>query len=133
MPVLRFLLVLVLSAAAAYYAWIYRPVSPEPWSEEDKAVLRSLWIGSLQPLAADASNRIADFSDAAIMGNRLFFDTRLSANGEVSCATCHQPDLGFTDGLPRGRGVGESRRNTRSIVGVAYSPWLYWDGRRDSL
>ena len=133
MRVLRFLIVLGLALVAACYAWIYRPVSPVPWTDESKAVLRSLWITSLAPLDADSSNRVADNDAAVIMGNRLFFDTRLSANGEVSCATCHQPDLAFTDGLPRGRGTGFSKRNTRSIVGVAYSPWLYWDGRRDSL
>ena len=130
---LRNLLALLLIAVAAYFAWVYRPVSPEPWSDDDKAVLQSLWLGSLPPLPADPSNAVANDAEAAIMGNRLFFDTRMSANGEVSCATCHQPDLEFTDGLQKGRGIGESKRNTRSIVGVAYSPWLYWDGRRDSL
>jgi cytochrome c peroxidase len=126
-------LVLALACVAAYYAWMYRPVGPVPWSETDKAILRSLSIAALPPLPADASNAVADNTDAAIMGNRLFFDARLSANGDVSCGTCHRPDLGFTDGLRKGRGIGESGRNTRSIVGAAYSPWQYWDGRRDSL
>lgn len=133
MRLIRLLVVLLLAFAAAYYAWIYRPVSPKPWSDDDTVTLQSLWIDSVSPLPADPSNAVADDPDAAIMGNRLFFDTRLSVDGNVSCATCHQPDLGFTDGLQKGRGVGESKRNTRSIVGVAYSPWLYWDGRRDSL
>jgi len=127
------LLVLLLIAVAAYFAWVYRPVSPEPWSDDDKAVLQSMWIGSLPPLPVDPSNAVANDAEAAIMGNRLFFDTRMSANGEVSCATCHLPDLEFTDGLQKGRGIGVSKRNTRSIVGAAYSPWSYWDGRRDSL
>ena len=127
------LVVLLLAFAAAYYAWMYRPVSPEPWSNDDIVTLRSLWIDNLPTLPADPSNTVADDPAAIIMGKRLFFDTRLSADGKVSCATCHQPDLGFTDGLQKGRGIGESGRNTRSIVGVAYTPWLYWDGRRDSL
>jgi cytochrome c peroxidase len=126
-------LFLLLGLIAGYFAWAYRPVSPEPWTDDDRATLRSLSIASLEPLPADPSNAVADDPVAAIMGNRLFFDTRLSADGNVSCATCHQPDLGFTDGLQKGRGIGESKRNTRSMVGVAYSPWLYWDGRRDSL
>jgi cytochrome c peroxidase len=92
-----------------------------------------LSIANLPPLPAAPSNAVADNPAAVAMGNRLFFDTRLSANGEVSCATCHQPDLGFTDGLPKGHGIGVSKRSTRSIVGAAYSPWQYWDGRRDSL
>ena len=45
----------------------------------------------------------------------------------------YEPQRRFTDGLPQGQGIGRSRRNTPSIVGVAYSPWLYWDGRKDSL
>ena len=129
----KFLVLALAISAVGYFAWIYRPVSPEPWDEAGTAVLRSLTLASLPALSADPSNAVADLPEAAIMGNRLFFDTRLSANGEVSCATCHQPDLEFTDGLQKARGIGESKRNTRSIAGVAYSPWLYWDGRRDSL
>jgi cytochrome c peroxidase len=128
-----YLVVLLFAFAAAHYAWTYRPVSPKPWTDDDMVTLQSLWIDSLPTPPADPSNAVADDPDAAIMGNRVFFDTRLSADGNVSCATCHQPDLGFTDGLKKGRGIGESGRNTRSMVGVAYSPWLYWDGRRDSL
>jgi cytochrome c peroxidase len=62
----------------------------------------------------------------------LFLDPRHSANGGISCSTCHQPLRNFTDGLPKGQAIGTSKRNTPSIVGTAYSPWLYWDGRRDS-
>jgi cytochrome c peroxidase len=112
--------------------WSYGPRSPASWSEADLATLQSLSIDSLPPLPPDASNAVADDRVAARLGHRLFFDTRLSANGAVSCATCHQPERRFTDGLAKGRGIGLSGRNSRSIVGTAYSPWLYWDGRRDS-
>jgi len=130
---IRRLLLLLIVATAGYFAWVYRPVSPRAWTGADLDTLRSLWIESLPAPPADPSNAVADDGRAALMGNRLFFDTRLSANGEVSCASCHDPDLEFTDGRQKGRGIGESKRNTRSIVGSAYSPWLYWDGRRDSL
>ena len=133
MRLLGFLLSLSLLVGAIIAAWPYRPVTPVPWSEADRLVLRSLSVASLPDLPPDPSNAVADDPGAAMLGSRLFFDTRLSANGEVSCATCHRPELGFTDGLQKGRGIGRSNRNTRSIVGVAYSPWLYWDGRRDSL
>ena len=102
------------------------------WSEADIATLRSLWIGSLPPLPPDPSNVVADDPRAAQLGRKFFFDTRLSANGEVSCATCHQPDLLFTDGLARAEGIGTTLRGAPTIVGIAYSPWFYWDGRRDS-
>ena len=102
------------------------------WTPAELALLESLWIGSLPPVPADPTNAVADEPLAAAMGERLFFDTRLSANGGVSCATCHQPERRFTDGRTKGHGLGESVRNTSSIVGTAYSPWLYWDGRKDS-
>jgi cytochrome c peroxidase len=130
---LRNLLLLLVVVAAGYYAWMYRPVNPHPWTEAHKTTLRSLSLQALPALEADLSNAVAAKADAVTMGSRLFFDPRLSANGKVSCASCHRPELSFTDALQKGRGIGESGRNTRSIVGVAYSPWLYWDGRRDSL
>jgi cytochrome c peroxidase len=92
-----------------------------------------LWIGSLPALPPDPSNAVADDPRAVSLGHNLFFDTRFSANGEVSCATCHLPDRGFQDGVPLGRGVGTTTRRTMPLAGTAYSPWLFWDGRKDSL
>ena len=105
----------------------------EFWSASDQVAIRQLWIGLLGTPPPDPSNRVADDERAASLGHRLFFDERLSVTGTVACATCHQPEQQFSDGLERGRGVGESGRNTRSIVGSAFSPFQYWDGRRDSL
>ncbi|MDH3441415.1 MAG: cytochrome-c peroxidase, partial [Gammaproteobacteria bacterium] len=119
-------------AVLGFAWWQFGPRYPHAWSDADLRMLASLSIDSLPPLPADPSNAVADNEDAARLGQRLFFDPRLSGNGQVSCATCHVPDKRFTDGLPKGRGIGLSGRNTRSIVGTAYSPWLYWDGRRDS-
>ncbi len=129
----RTIVALLAIVALAAGAWHFRPLTPAPWIDADVEILRSLWIGSLPPLAPDSTNAVADDLRAATLGQRLFFDTRMSANGAVSCASCHQPERRFTDGLPKGQGVANSKRNTRSIVGVAYSPWLYWDGRKDSL
>jgi cytochrome c peroxidase len=110
---------------------VWPPVADE-WSDADVAVLRSMWIGSLPELPPDPTNAVSDDPRAAALGHALFFDTGLSPSGAIACATCHRPELRFTDGMRKGRGVGQSKRNTRSIVGVAYSPWQYWDGRRDS-
>ena len=95
--------------------------------------MRSLWLESLPELPPDPSNAVADDPAAAAFGKQLFFDPRLSANGSISCSTCHQPERHFTDGLQKGQAIGTSGRNTPSIVGAAYSPWLFWDGRSDSL
>ena len=122
---------LVLAAIAAA-AWL--PVAAaEPWTDEEAEILRSLSLNSLESLPAAGGNAVADSPAAARFGHRLFFDRRLSSNGGIACATCHQPERRFTDGLQKGVAVGMSKRNTPSIVGAAYSPWLYWDGRKDSL
>jgi cytochrome c peroxidase len=102
------------------------------WTAEEIETLRSLWIGSLQPLPPDPSNRYADDPQAAALGHKLFFDTRFSSNGLVSCGTCHIPEMIFTDGRALGVGVGVMDRKTMTIVGTAYSPWQFWDGRSDS-
>jgi cytochrome c peroxidase len=107
------------------------PDSPR-WSPEQLATLRSLSLANLGPLPGDASNRFADDSRAASLGKALFFDTRLSANGKVSCATCHVPSKEFQDGTPLAHGVGTTGRRTMPIAGTAHSPWLFWDGRADS-
>ncbi|MBT8148578.1 MAG: hypothetical protein KJO24_01515 [Gammaproteobacteria bacterium] len=71
--------------------------------------------------------------DAADFGKQLFFDPTLSGASNVSCASCHQPDKAFTDGLATGKGVGKLPRNTPSAIGLSDSSWFYWDGRKDSL
>lgn len=103
------------------------------WNGEEVAQLSGLAIRELGPAPADPSNRVADDPHAVELGRQLFFDTRLSANGEVSCATCHVPDKAFQDGTPLARGVGVTNRRTMPIAGMAHSPFLFWDGRKDSL
>ena len=102
------------------------------WNEDELTTLRGLWIDSLPSLPADPSNQYADNPEAAKFGQKLFFDTRFSSNGKVSCATCHLPEKQFQDGTPLANGVGTTTRRTMTIVGTAYSPWLFWDGRKDS-
>ena len=122
-----------LAAVLAGAAWFsMRPAVPPNWTDHELGLMASLWIANLPPVPADPSNAVADDPRAARLGHRLFFDPRLSGNGQFACSSCHQPALGFTDGRLRGEALGESQRNTPSIVGTAYSPWLYWDGRKDS-
>ena len=102
------------------------------WTPEQRVVLASLSIGSLEPLGDDASNRYANDPRAAALGRDLFFDTRLSRNGKVSCATCHVAEQDFQDGKPLAQGVGTTARRTMPIAGTARSAWLFWDGRTDS-
>ncbi len=122
-----------LVAALVALLWTIGPVVGAEWTAEELDSLRSLWIGSLPSLPPDPGNPVADDARAVELGHRLFFDTRLSANTAVSCATCHKPDLAFTDGKLVGEGIATAGRNTPTLLGIAYSPWFFWDGRKDSL
>lgn len=102
------------------------------WSDEQLEVLRGLSLSELEPLPPDPTNRVADDPAAVQLGHKLFFDARLSANGQVSCATCHVPSREFQDGMPLAKGVGTTDRRTMPVAGTAYSPFLFWDGRKDS-
>ena len=126
-------LVAALALVAGTVAWSRRSAAPAEWTPDERRVLSEAWIGNLPPPPPDPSNAHADDPAAARLGKALFLDARLSGNGQVSCATCHRPERGFADDRPRSKGMGETARNAPSIVGGAWSPWLFWDGRRDSL
>ena len=66
------------------------------------------------------------------LGRRLFYDPILSADSTISCASCHLPELAFTDGLRSSIGINgqETSRNSMSLVNVGfYYSGLFWDGR----
>ncbi|MBL8583988.1 MAG: methylamine utilization protein [Rhizobiaceae bacterium] len=106
---------------------------PAPFNEKERATIVSLSLSALKPLPPDPTNAYADQPGAAALGATLFFDTRLSRDGNVSCGTCHKIDRHFQDDLPLGVGVSTNNRRTMPLAGVAWSPFLFWDGRRDSL
>ncbi|MGH7390010.1 MAG: cytochrome-c peroxidase [Candidatus Rokuibacteriota bacterium] len=81
----------------------------------------------------DASNRVSGRPGAIVLGERLFFEPRLSATGATSCASCHRPDRGWTDGLRRAAGVVPLDRNTPGLWNVGHQRWFGWDGAGDSL
>ena len=105
----------------------------ETWTSEEIATIQSLSLNNLQSKPHAYSNKYADNPKAIEFGRQLFFDSQLSANGDMSCASCHQPDKFFTDGLSRSVGESGEGRNAPTIVGSAWLRWFYWDGRRDSL
>lgn len=69
------------------------------------------------------------------LGKKLFFDRRLSGDGTMSCATCHDPGNGFADGLPVSLSYPTTRnwRNSPGLVNAAYRKTLFRDGRSSSL
>lgn len=69
------------------------------------------------------------------LGQKLFFDQRLSSDGTRSCASCHSPDQFFDDGLRVSKGIGErlGTRNAPSLLNVAYNTSQFWEGRDPTL
>lgn len=69
------------------------------------------------------------------LGDKLFNDARFSADGKVSCATCHDPGKGFTDNLPVSKGFNglTGTRNAPTVINAAYMTTLFWDGREPDL
>ncbi|KVP39984.1 cytochrome-c peroxidase [Burkholderia ubonensis] len=102
------------------------------WTKDERAALSSMSLRTLPAPPPDPSNTVADNPEAAALGKRLFADVRLSRNGAVSCASCHAPASQFQDGLPVGKGLGTGKRRTMPVAATAYSPFLFWDGRKDS-
>ena len=101
------------------------------WSEKELAKLRT--HSPLGPPPPSPTNRFADDPRAAALGERLFNDARLSANGAIACATCHDPAKAFADGKQVFEGLGRGTRHSPSLWNVAYQRWFFWDGRADSL
>lgn len=90
-------------------------------------------IGLLPSVSYPINN---PYSDAkAELGTLLFFDPRLSGSGQISCASCHDPDLAFADGRTTsfGHGRKQLKRNAPSILNTAFNPALFWDGRAGAL
>ncbi len=124
-------------AVALATLWACARSEPAPgdpgasWSEAERALILSL--SPLPPPPPSPTNPFADDPRAAALGHRLFFDPALSRSGAVSCATCHDPARAFTDGRPRAVGEGHHPRNTPTLLGAPWLPFLTADGARDSL
>ena len=69
------------------------------------------------------------------LGDKLFHDKRFSSTGEVSCATCHDKEKGFGDGLPVSEGINKLKgtRSAPTVVNAAYLHTQFWDGREPTL
>ncbi len=85
------------------------------------------------PVPADAGNEFSGLAWAEDLGEQLFHDKSLSGDSTLSCASCHNPGLGFSDGRTVAIGKRAHVRNTQSIINVGYNRWFGWDGGADSL
>lgn len=108
--------------------------SPSEWP---KPIVESTvkWreIGVLPPVSHPEDNPHSKEKEA--LGKLLFFEPRLSGSGQIACASCHDPDLGWADG--RTTSFGHSRtllaRNAPTIRNTGHFSKLFWDGRANSL
>lgn len=90
-------------------------------------------IGVLPPVPYPDYNPYSKEKES--LGKILFFDPRLSLSGQIACASCHNPELGWTDNLTRSFGHDRQtgKRNSMTILNSAYATSLFWDGRAKSL
>jgi cytochrome c peroxidase len=90
-------------------------------------------LGSLPTVTVPVSNPQSDLK--ILLGKQLYFDTRLSKNNTISCATCHNPAMGWSDAGPTSTGINGQKGTRRAppVSNSAYSPLQFWDGREPSL
>jgi cytochrome c peroxidase len=85
------------------------------------------------PRSPDASNAQSGRPEAIALGQRLFFEPRLSPDGRLACASCHLPALAFADGRKRSTGRELLDRHAPSLWNAGLERWYGWDGAADSL
>jgi len=90
-------------------------------------------LAPLPPPPVPANNPAS--AAKAELGKKLFFDRRLSGDGTMNCATCHDPESGYGDRLPVSLSYPTTKnwRNAPTLINVAYRARLFWDGRAGSL
>lgn len=114
-----------------------REVAPAPraamgiFTPEEIEIINT--FSPLPPPPPDPTNRVCDDPAAARLGQFIFFDKRFSGSGRVSCASCHEPERDWTDGIDVPHGFSPDLRHVPSLWNVAYNRWYFWDGRADSL
>lgn len=102
------------------------------WSEDEVRAIVSHGPWPAPP-TVDPSNRASGRPAAIALGERLFSDVRLSGDGRMSCATCHQAERNWSDGRARAQGRVELERRTPSLWNAGQGHWFGWDGAADSL
>lgn len=111
------------------------PVHAEKPTPGDKPMPQSAKPLVALPSKASAPKENPTTPAKVALGKQLFFDSRLSGNNTMSCASCHLPEKAFGDGLPRARGAGGKTlsRNTPTLLNVGFFERYTWDGRVKSL
>lgn len=108
-------------------------ITKYPKAEVDSSVINFQEIGVLPPVVFPEDNPYSEAKRE--LGKILFFDPRLSSSNQISCASCHDPELGWGDGkrVSNGHDRAPGKRNARTIINSGYATLLFWDGRAVSL
>ena len=110
------------------------PPIPKPGSLAEPRSLQQVGLpAELTRAAIPAEN--PQTPEKIALGEKLFFDGRLSADGSVACATCHDPARAFTEGRPVSIGIHgrAGQRNAPSVLNALYNKTQFWDGRVKTL
>ncbi len=136
LPGILLLLVLILLVLAASQVTVRSASDPQETSATAMPVGAPLHIKvplGLPPLVIPADN--PPTAETVALGRRLYYDSVLSADNTVSCASCHTPQSGFTDRGKVSTGVGgkHGTRHSPTVINSAYNTLQFWDGRAPSL
>lgn len=114
------------------YLWL--PSDPALIQDEPATITPPAGLSELTPVAVvPAANPLT--KGKIELGKQIYFDPRLSKNGTVSCATCHNPEKGWTDQSPVSTGIHGQKggRSAPTVLNGAYGRSMFWDGRAPSL
>lgn len=124
---------LLLCAVVAFYSQLFvQSAFAVDFTEREIALLEAFgpWPVNTPP---DPGNEYSGVAWAEQMGEVLFHNTDLSQNQAISCATCHQSALGFSENRPVAVANETHVRNTQGLLNVGLQRWFGWDGGADSL
>ncbi len=116
------------------FAYLWTPAKPELIKDEPLPVKVPLGLQPLTPkIYVPESNPIT--KGKYELGRQLYFDPRVSLDGTVSCATCHNPARGWTDGMAVSIGIAgqTGSRSAPTVINTTYGKQMFWDGRAPSL
>ena len=101
-------------------------------TEKSVAAAPSVPLG-LPPLPVPDDNPMT--AEKVELGKLLYFDKRVSKDGTVSCATCHDPKMAWAEHTPTSEGIGHQKggRNSPTVINAAYATSQFWDGRAKTL
>jgi cytochrome c peroxidase len=105
----------------------------KPITSVDVQILGPVKVGSLPTVNYPLDNPQSALK--ILLGKQLYFDKRLSRDNTVSCATCHDPAMGWSDAGPTSSGINGQKGGRRAppVSNAAYIPLQFWDGRAPSL